>query len=125
MTPYDNTYVIQQIEDGHWDLLHHMPFSALPNDLLTGMPLMPIVKDGKHHPQVITLRGDHTIVLPLLHSIHSSVYVTDPIFFGYGISRQADCATKVVTKVYLTESVGVVMKHDGKYNMVEYSEILF
>ncbi|KAN0111196.1 agmatinase [Russula decolorans] len=72
VTPYDNAYAIQQIEVGHRDLLHRTPFSALPNDSLTGTPLVPIAKDGKHHPRVITLGGDHTIVLPLLRSIHSA-----------------------------------------------------
>jgi agmatinase len=72
VTPYDNAYAIQQIEDGHRELLHRTPFSALPNDSLTGTPLVPIAKDGKHHPRVITLGGDHTIVLPLLRSIYSA-----------------------------------------------------
>ncbi|KAH9992913.1 agmatinase [Russula vinacea] len=72
VTPYDNAYAIQQIENGHRELLHRTPFSALPNDSLTGAPLEPISKDGKHHPRVITLGGDHTIVLPLLRSIHSA-----------------------------------------------------
>jgi agmatinase len=35
------------------------------------MPLSPISADGQVHPRVITLGGDHTIVLPLLRSIHS------------------------------------------------------
>ncbi|KAH9965009.1 agmatinase [Russula dissimulans] len=72
VTPYDNAFAIQQIEDGHRELLHRTPFSALPNDSLTGARLEPIAKDGKHHPRVITLGGDHTIVLPLLRSIHSA-----------------------------------------------------
>jgi len=72
VTPYDNTFAIQQIEDGHRELLHRTPHSALPNDSLTGEPLVPIAQDGKHHPRVITLGGDHTIVLPLLRSIHSA-----------------------------------------------------
>ena len=72
VTPYDNAHAIKQIEDGHKALLHRTPFSALPNDSLTGAPLVPLAKDGKHHPRVITLGGDHTIVLPLLRSIHSA-----------------------------------------------------
>jgi agmatinase len=72
VTPYDNAFAIQQIENGHRELLHRTPFSALPNDSLTGASLVPIAKDGKHHPRVITLGGDHTIVLPLLRSIHSA-----------------------------------------------------
>lgn len=72
VTPYDNAHAIKQIEAGHRELLHRTPFSALPNDSLTGAPLVPLAKDGKHHPRVITLGGDHTIVLPLLRSIYSA-----------------------------------------------------
>ncbi|KAF8582007.1 Arginase/deacetylase [Ramaria rubella] len=33
---------------------------------------VPISKDGKEHPRIVTLGGDHTIVLPLLRSINSA-----------------------------------------------------
>ncbi|KAG2042772.1 agmatinase [Suillus americanus] len=72
VTPYDNKYAIQQIEGGHKELLHRPAFSPLGNDALTGKPLVPISVDGKNHPRIITLGGDHTIVLPLLRSIHSA-----------------------------------------------------
>ncbi|KAG1739035.1 arginase family-domain-containing protein [Suillus lakei] len=72
VTPYDNKFAIQQIEGGHKQLLHRPAFSPLGNDALTGKPLVPISVDGKNHPRVITLGGDHTIVLPLLRSIHSA-----------------------------------------------------
>ncbi|KAI8978866.1 agmatinase [Trametes punicea] len=72
VTPYDNKYAIQQIEDGHKELLHRSTFSPLGNDTLTGKPLVPISADGKNHPRIITLGGDHTIVLPVLRSIYSA-----------------------------------------------------
>lgn len=72
VTPYDKMHAIKQIEDGHKELLHRMPFSILGNDSITKTPLSPISMDGKHHPRIITLGGDHTIVLPLLRSIYSA-----------------------------------------------------
>ncbi|KAI0051507.1 agmatinase [Auriscalpium vulgare] len=72
VTPYDNQYAIRQIENGHKELLHRTTFSPLGNDSLTGEPLIPLSSDGKNHPRIITLGGDHTIVLPLLRSIYSA-----------------------------------------------------
>ncbi|KIK83436.1 hypothetical protein PAXRUDRAFT_35474 [Paxillus rubicundulus Ve08.2h10] len=66
VTPYDNKFAIQQIENGHKELLHMPAFSPLGNDSLTGKLLAPIPLDGKNHPRLVTLEGDHTIVLPLL-----------------------------------------------------------
>ncbi|KAI5827132.1 Arginase/deacetylase [Schizophyllum commune Tattone D] len=71
VTPYDNSYAIKQIEEGHKALLKREAFSPLGNDSVTGMALEPLSRDGKSHPRVITLGGDHTIVLPLLRSINS------------------------------------------------------
>ncbi|KAJ3526795.1 hypothetical protein NM688_g8216 [Phlebia brevispora] len=81
VTPYDNKYAIQQIEDGHKALLHRTPFSPLGNDSVTGKPLVPVSADGKHHPRVITLGGDHTIVLPLLRSIYTAYGAISVIHF--------------------------------------------
>ncbi|KAK7063960.1 Udp-n-acetylglucosamine diphosphorylase [Favolaschia claudopus] len=51
------------------------------------------------------------------------VRVADPVFLGYSIKKQADCAAKVVPKSYPTESVGVVVQRGHKFSVVEYSEI--
>ena len=51
------------------------------------------------------------------------VRVGDPLFVGYCLSRGAECANKVVPKNSPSESVGITCKVDGKYQVVEYSEI--
>ena len=54
--PYDNSYAIKQIEEGHKAILKREAYSPLGNDSVTGMALEPLSRDGKSHPRVITVR---------------------------------------------------------------------
>lgn len=74
VTSYDNAVAIEQIESGHKELLHRKPTSGSHESVS-------FAKGGKSHPRIVTLGGDHTIVLPLLRSINSIYGATKVIHF--------------------------------------------
>lgn len=51
------------------------------------------------------------------------VRVADPYFIGYCVERNADVGALVVRKTEPAESVGVLALRDGKFNILEYSEL--
>lgn len=51
------------------------------------------------------------------------VKMADPIFMGYCIDRKAETGVKSVEKDSPHEAVGIFCKVDGKYKVVEYTEI--
>ncbi|PWN91071.1 Arginase/deacetylase [Acaromyces ingoldii] len=82
VTPYDNNMAIEQMTKGHKKLLHTAAKATTikgPSGKTHTKPLY--TKTGKVHPRIITLGGDHTIVLPILRSINSAYGPVSVIHF--------------------------------------------
>src|SRR6266852_5746949 len=63
----------------------------------------PLSPNDKTHTVLSDLES-HKVLYTHAYCVDSCfVHVADPIFVGYGISKQADCTAKVVPKAYPTE----------------------
>ncbi|GLB35842.1 putative UTP--glucose-1-phosphate uridylyltransferase [Lyophyllum shimeji] len=83
----------------------------------------PLSPDNKSHTVLSDLAKRKILYVHAYCVDNCLVRVADPVFLGYSIQKQADCAAKVVPKAYPTESVGVVAYRDSNFSVVEYSEI--
>ncbi|KII94050.1 hypothetical protein PLICRDRAFT_36283 [Plicaturopsis crispa FD-325 SS-3] len=64
VTPFDNALAIDQIQVAYSTLLSR-PVANAEMTATRGL-----AKDGQEHPRIVSLGGDHTIVLPILRSLH-------------------------------------------------------
>ncbi|KAH9937341.1 Arginase/deacetylase [Fomitopsis serialis] len=68
VSPFDNALAVDQMEVAYSSLLAR---GAANNDAAVHPDAVrAFAKDGKEHPRIITLGGDHTIVLPILRSLN-------------------------------------------------------
>lgn len=93
VTSYDNKYAIEQIEKGHLALLTRPP--KYEPDLHRRGPSL----EGKVLPRVITLGGDHTIVLPILRSVKKAYGPVSVIHFD----SHLDVCGAVAIYLFLSE----------------------
>lgn len=83
----------------------------------------PLSADDKSHTVLSDIEKRKIRYMHLFGVDNCLVKVADPVFLGYCIDKQCDCAAKVVPKAYATESVGVIARRGDKFSVVEYSEI--
>ncbi|KAJ6520126.1 nucleotide-diphospho-sugar transferase [Mycena sanguinolenta] len=83
----------------------------------------PLSPEGKTHTVLADLAKRKVLYVHAFGVDNCLVRIADPVFLGYSIKKQADCASKVVPKSSPTESVGVVACRGDKFSVVEYSEI--
>jgi len=65
ISPFDNALAIDQIEVAYSTLLARPPTRG-ESDPVTSL----ISNDGREYPRIVSLGGDHTIVLPILRSLY-------------------------------------------------------
>ncbi|BDD60423.1 hypothetical protein MPDQ_003730 [Monascus purpureus] len=65
VTPFDNAVAFKQMTEAYRDLLRR-PAKTQP----TTATARALGKDGVYHPRVLSLGGDHSILLPALRSLH-------------------------------------------------------
>jgi agmatinase len=63
ISPYDNVLALEQIQVAYSTLLARNVANVGIN------PVGALAKDGKEHPRIVTLGGDHTILLPILRAL--------------------------------------------------------
>ncbi|KAF8910072.1 Arginase/deacetylase [Gymnopilus junonius] len=68
INPFDNALAVDQMQVAYSTLLARKPTRDEEVEPVTRL----IAKDGKEHPRIVTLGGDHTIVLPILRSLHKT-----------------------------------------------------
>lgn len=68
ISPFDNALAIDQMEVAYSTLLHR-DVALTDTEGMIG-PTRPFAKDNKEHPKIVTLGGDHTVVLPILRSLY-------------------------------------------------------
>lgn len=80
--------------------------------------------DVLHDRGIIQDMKDRGIEHLHVHSVDNAlVRVCDPVFMGYCISKGVDAGAKVVEKTDPSEAVGTICNYDGKFKVIEYTEI--
>ena len=66
VTPFDGASAIRQVKAAYRSALRHPVTNPAEFERLNVQKGL----DGKYHPRIVALGGDHTIVLPILDAVH-------------------------------------------------------
>ncbi|RPD55854.1 Arginase/deacetylase [Lentinus tigrinus ALCF2SS1-6] len=69
VNPFDNALAVDQMEVAYSTLLARAPANEDTKSVSSEVT-QKFAKDGKKHPRIVSLGGDHTIVLPILRSLY-------------------------------------------------------
>ncbi|KAJ7754929.1 UDP-N-acetylglucosamine diphosphorylase [Mycena maculata] len=105
------------------DTPSHVAVAPDGNGGLYAATRAPLSPTDKSHSVLTDLAKRKILYVHVYGVDNCLVRVADPVFLGYSIKKQADCAAKVVPKASPTESVGVIACRGDKFSVVEYSEI--
>ncbi|KAF4573600.1 hypothetical protein EYR36_008118 [Pleurotus pulmonarius] len=94
LSGYDNAKAIDQMEAAYSTLLMR-PVSGDMRKEYTAH----FAKDGKEHPRIITLGGDHTIVLPILRSLNKVYGPVSVIHFDAHLDTWAPRGTTAQERI--------------------------
>ena len=97
VTPFDNAMALEQIEKAYDAITSHpVPtgqgtIDALPDKLEHGKKTF-MAKDGKTHPRVAVMGGDHSVALPILRSLNKLYGPVSVIHFDSHLDTWAPAA---------------------------------
>ena len=97
VTPFDNALAFCQIEEAYDDIIGRpLPtgpgsIEALPPKTSKGKPTY-VAKDGKSHPRVALMGGDHSVALPVLRSLNKVYGPVSVIHFDSHLDTWAPAA---------------------------------
>lgn len=114
MTNFDNTEALKSLEDHYRSLLKR----SIPADSAASQSASSVKgKDGKYHPKIVTLGGDHTILLPVLKAVHS---VYGPVSVIHMDSHQDTFSPfEENTSEYASVNHGTMLWHAAKNGLIK------
>ncbi|WVQ71768.1 hypothetical protein IAR50_001309 [Cryptococcus sp. DSM 104548] len=118
MTNFDNTDALKSLEKHYLNVLQRqIPLDSISNLDAAQTHSHVQGKDGKYHPKIVTLGGDHTILLPVLKAVHA---VYGPVSVIHMDSHQDTFSPfEENTSEYAMINHGTMLWHAAKNGLIK------